>query len=88
MEKTDYHNFTYSSMSIKARRKFDVGDIYENTIECKKCGWIIRSRNRHDFVTCKCESISVDGGSWYSRQIGNQEDIISHVKMFKYVPRK
>ena len=88
METTDYHNFSYHAMPIKRRKEFNLGDIFENTIECRKCGWIIRSKNRHDMATCKCGAVSVDGGSWYSKQHGKAKDIISHVRAFKYRSRK
>lgn len=87
VDTTDYHNFTYYAMPTARRRQFDVGDIFENIIECNKCKWICRSRNRHDMVTCRCGAVSVDGGSWYSKQHGDKKDITSHVRMFKYRPR-
>lgn len=45
-----------------------------NKIKCKKCGDIIESKNRHDFVTCKCGSVAVDGDNSYLRRTGNRED--------------
>ena len=36
-----------------------------NVAKCKKCGDIIESKHRHDFVWCKCGSIFVDGGRDY-----------------------
>ena len=45
-----------------------------NKIKCKKCGDIIESKNRHDFVSCKCGSVAVDGGNSYLIRIGNRED--------------
>ena len=47
-----------------------------NALQCKKCGDLIVSKHRHDFVTCKCGAIAVDGGLNYSRRTGNPEDII------------
>lgn len=44
-----------------------------NKIKCKKCGDIIESKNRHDFVSCKCGSVAVDGGNSYLKRIGNRE---------------
>lgn len=38
-----------------------------NAARCKKCSDIIESKYRHDFVTCKCGSIFVDGGLDYAR---------------------
>lgn len=48
--------------------------ILVNKIKCKKCGDIIESKSVHDFVTCKCGAVSVDGGHNYIRRCGNQED--------------
>ena len=47
-----------------------------NRIQCKKCNDIIESKTIHDFVTCKCGAVSVDGGKDYLRRCGNKEDII------------
>lgn len=45
--------------------------IVENTVVCLSCGDKIVSKHRHDFVTCTCGSISVDGGQEYLRRIGD-----------------
>lgn len=82
-QKTDYLDFTYFDMSIKDRRKFDVGDIYDNKVECGYCGWIIRSKNRHDMVYCKCGKTSVDGGSWYQKVGG--DNFKSHIVYYKFI---
>ena len=42
--------------------------IIKNAIQCKKCGDIIESTDRHDFKTCSCGSCSVDGGHDYLRR--------------------
>lgn len=42
--------------------------IIRNRIRCKRCGDIIESKSRHDFVTCKCGTCSVDGGHDYLRR--------------------
>jgi hypothetical protein len=42
--------------------------------KCKKCRDVIESKYRHDFVSCKCGAISVDGGKDYFRRVGNLED--------------
>lgn len=39
-----------------------------NAIKCKKCGDIIESKHVHDYVTCKCGAVSVDGGHEYLRR--------------------
>jgi hypothetical protein len=38
-----------------------------NRAKCKLCDDIIESFHRHDYVTCKCGHISVDGGNDYHR---------------------
>ena len=48
--------------------------IVTNKIKCKKCGDIIESTYRHDFRSCKCGAVSVDGGKDYLRRCGNRED--------------
>lgn len=50
--------------------------IIRNAAQCKKCLDIIESTHVHDFVTCKCGAIFVDGGKDYFRAGGNQEDFI------------
>lgn len=37
----------------------------KNRAKCKLCQDIIESFHRHDYVTCKCGEISVDGGLDY-----------------------
>lgn len=64
--------------SINSRTLLGIGNIYANQVKCLKCNNTIRSKNRHDFVTCPCGSISVDGGSHYlkrSGDIGNYEEL-------------
>lgn len=43
------------------------GDRVRNRAQCKLCGDIIESFHHHDYVTCKCGEISVDGGLAYSK---------------------
>lgn len=42
--------------------------ILKNAIKCKNCGDIIESKSTHDFVTCSCQTCSVDGGLSYLRR--------------------
>ena len=42
--------------------------IIRNCIQCTHCGEIIESKHRHDFVTCRCGTCSVDGGLDYTRR--------------------
>lgn len=38
-----------------------------NRAKCKLCQEIIESKHRHDYVTCSCSEISIDGGDSYLR---------------------
>lgn len=49
--------------------------IIRNRAKCLKCGDIIESKYRHDFVNCKCGAIYVDGGHAYLRRVGDLEYI-------------
>lgn len=48
--------------------------IIHNRIECLRCGDIIESTFRHDFVMCSCGACAVDGGKDYLRRQGNRGD--------------
>ena len=52
--------------------------IIKNCIRCKECGEILNSKNRHDFVPCKCfresdgiKGCACDGGLDYLRRLGD-----------------
>lgn len=49
--------------------------LLRNRVKCKKCGTVIESRWTHDFVSCECGSIFVDGGLDYMRMGGNLDNI-------------
>lgn len=38
-----------------------------NRAKCKLCGDIIESVHNHDYISCKCGEIAVDGGQQYCR---------------------
>ena len=48
--------------------------ILHNRVKCLFCKDIIESKHRHDFVTCSCGRVSVDGGKDYLRRSGCIED--------------
>ena len=50
--------------------------IIRNAAQCRKCGDLIVSKYRHDFVRCKCGAIAVDGGSAYLKRTGHFSDFI------------
>lgn len=41
-----------------------------NAVECLLCNTVIESKYRHNYVTCPCGNIAVDGGDAYKRRIG------------------
>ncbi len=45
-----------------------------NAAKCHKCGDVIRSVHRHDFQSCKCGAIFIDGGDDYYRAGGDLRD--------------
>ena len=47
--------------------------IIKNQIKCAHCGDVIESIHRHDFRTCKCGTVSVDGGHDYLRRAYKEE---------------
>lgn len=47
--------------------------IVQNAASCNGCGDFIVSKHRHDFVSCTCGAISVDGGQEYLRRVGSLE---------------
>lgn len=42
--------------------------IIKNAAECARCGDVIESKHRRDFVNCSCGAIFVDGGLEYLRR--------------------
>lgn len=45
-----------------------------NRAKCKKCDDIIESTHRHEFVSCRCGEISIDGGDAYCRCMAKDWD--------------
>lgn len=48
--------------------------IIRNAAVCKACGDFIESKYRHDFVTCSCGAISLDGGTDYQKGTGEYKN--------------
>lgn len=38
-------------------------------VKCGKCGTVIQSMYRHDYVGCACKAIAIDGGNSYTRLV-------------------
>jgi hypothetical protein len=47
--------------------------IIQNAVSCNGCGDFIVSMHRHDYVTCTCGAIAIDGGQDYLRRVGSLE---------------
>jgi hypothetical protein len=60
-------------------KKFYREKIVSNKVKCLQCGDTIESTHGHDFCTCTCGGVSVDGGKRYLRRSfkehGTWEDI-------------
>lgn len=50
--------------------------IIRNSAQCRLCNDEIESKSHHDFVSCKCGAISLDGGHDYIRRIGDPKNFI------------
>ena len=85
---TDYHNFTNKDTPVAERRRLNVGDVWLNQVKCLKCNITIRSKNRHDYVQCKCGNIAVDGGSWYCKRVGNGGNYEELSESYNAMPKK
>ena len=48
--------------------------IIHNKIRCKFCKDILESKYTHDYVTCSCGRVSVDGGNSYLKRSFRKED--------------
>lgn len=51
-------------------------------IKCKLCKEIIWSEYTHDFRSCKCGAIAIDGGNDYTRIINPEKAIILKEKKY------
>ena len=48
-----------------------------NRVQCKACGEVLTSYNRHDYKTCSCTNETmVDGGNEYQRYGGANLDLV------------
>jgi hypothetical protein len=43
-------------------------------ITCEKCGDTIFSRAQHDYHSCSCRAVSIDGGKQYLRVLWNEKE--------------
>jgi hypothetical protein len=50
--------------------------IIKNKVQCAKCLDIVESIHTHDFKSCKCGRVSIDGGHEYLRRVGDMDHFI------------
>lgn len=62
--------------------------ILANKAQCSKCGDIIESRYRHEFVSCSCGAIFVDGGTDYLRRGYKKEDGDCFIELSEFIDEK
>lgn len=48
--------------------------IIRNAAKCLECDDVVESTHRHDFVSCKCGNVFVDGGYSYLRRGAEKMD--------------
>lgn len=60
-------------------------EISRNTARCRLCGDVIESKHRHDFVSCKCGEIFVDGGCDYIRR--GASDLNNIIELSEYAEK-
>lgn len=60
--------------------------IYKNSAQCLMCLDVIESRHTHDFVTCKCGNLAVDGGLDYLRRVGQHLDQVKELSIMEPKP--
>lgn len=58
--------------------------IVRNRAQCNVCKDIVESLHRHDYRTCTCRSIAVDGGTDYIRRVGAVRDITELTEYEEY----
>jgi len=59
--------------------------ILRNKAKCLICGEILESKHRHDFRTCKCGNLSIDGGKDYLKRCVKNIDKFEELSEFKEV---
>ncbi len=62
--------------------------IIKNRALCNKCKDIIESKHVHDFVSCKCGAISIDGGKEYlKRGASDWKDLVDLSEIVEDPPK-
>ena len=59
-----------------------------NRARCLECGEEVASRYRHDFVTCECGAMSVDGGRDYLKRCAKDLNKIEETTVYAITTRE
>ena len=60
--------------------------IIRNSARCLLCTMEIESKDRHDFRSCRCGALSVDGGKDYLRRLYKEDDQWEETSKIEEVP--
>lgn len=58
-----------------------MGRIIRNAAKCLACGVVLESRHRHDFVTCDCGNLSIDGGKAYLKCLVQRPEMMEDMSI-------
>jgi len=59
--------------------------IISNKAKCLICGDVIESKHRHDFVTCTCGNLAIDGGKDYCKRSVKEVDMYEELSEYSTV---
>lgn len=63
--------------------------IIKNAIKCNLCGDIIESLHKHDYKSCLCGAVFVDGGTDYLRRgYTNSQNDFTELSQFEKISSK
>lgn len=64
-----------------------MSNIKVNKAKCLKCNDVIESKTRHEFNTCSCGNLSVDGGHSYIKRCVKEMDMVKDLSEYdkKYI---
>lgn len=55
--------------------------VIRNAAKCLGCGVILESRHRHDFKSCDCGNVSIDGGHSYLRTVVSRPELMEDMSV-------
>lgn len=58
--------------------------LIRNAVRCLQCGDVIESKHTHDYVSCSCGNIALDGGPSYARLAGRGLADASYEPLHQY----